>query len=118
MKATNMAEIGGFPETGRGILYLVGTPIGNLEDITLRALRVLRQVDLIACEDTRQTQKLMNHFRIETQTTSYHEHNEITKAPELVIRLEAGARISLVSDAGLPGISDPGYRLGSLCPPA
>ncbi|OFW40781.1 MAG: 16S rRNA (cytidine(1402)-2'-O)-methyltransferase [Acidobacteria bacterium RIFCSPLOWO2_12_FULL_60_22] len=115
MKAKSIAEVRGFPETGQGILYLVGTPIGNLEDITLRALRVLRQVDLIACEDTRQTQKLMNHFRIETQTTSYHEHNEMTKAPELVMRMEEGARIALVSDAGMPGISDPGYRLVHLC---
>src|SRR5579864_5966697 len=92
-------------------LYLVATPIGNLEDITLRALRVLKEVDLIACEDTRQTQKLLNHFAISTRTTSYHEHNEITKAAELIQQMQAGSSIALVSDAGMPGISDPGYRL-------
>jgi 16S rRNA (cytidine1402-2'-O)-methyltransferase len=95
-------------------LYLVATPIGNLEDITLRALRVLKGVDLIACEDTRQTQKLLNHYGIATRTISYHEHNEMTKAAELVVDLEGGARIALVTDAGMPGISDPGFRLISL----
>jgi 16S rRNA (cytidine1402-2'-O)-methyltransferase len=95
-------------------LYLVGTPIGNLEDITLRALRMLKEADLIACEDTRQTQKLLNHYDIRTKSTSYHEHNEMTRAPELVKDLEEGARIALVTDAGMPGISDPGYRLISL----
>jgi 16S rRNA (cytidine1402-2'-O)-methyltransferase len=95
-------------------LYLVATPIGNLEDITLRALRVLRGVDLIACEDTRQTQKLLNHYGITTRTISYHAHNEMTKAAELVVDLESGARIALVTDAGMPGISDPGFRLISL----
>jgi 16S rRNA (cytidine1402-2'-O)-methyltransferase len=95
-------------------LYLVATPIGNLEDITLRALRVLKEADLIACEDTRQTQKLLNHYGIATHTTSYHEHNEMTRAPELVVELEQGARIALVTDAGMPGISDPGFRLISL----
>src|SRR5690348_12435982 len=95
-------------------LYLVGTPIGNLEDITLRALRVLKQADVIACEDTRQTQKLLNHYGITTRTTSYHEHNEMTQAPELVVQLEQGARIALVTDAGMPGISDPGFRLIAL----
>jgi 16S rRNA (cytidine1402-2'-O)-methyltransferase len=95
-------------------LYLVGTPIGNLEDITLRALRVLKEADLIACEDTRHTQKLLNHYQITTHTTSYHEHNEMTRAPELVLELEQGARIALVTDAGMPGISDPGFRLISL----
>src|SRR5215470_14393856 len=95
-------------------LYLVATPIGNLEDITLRALRVLKEVDLIACEDTRHTQKLLNHYAITTRTTSYHEHNEMTRAPELVVELEQGARIALVSDAGMPGISDPGFRLIAL----
>lgn len=95
-------------------LYLVATPIGNLEDITLRALRVLKSADLIACEDTRQTQKLLNHYGISTRTTSYHEHNEMTRAPELVVELEQGARISLVTDAGSPGISDPGFRLITL----
>jgi 16S rRNA (cytidine1402-2'-O)-methyltransferase len=95
-------------------LYLVATPIGNLEDITLRAVRVLKEADLIACEDTRQTQKLLNHYAISTRTTSYHEHNEMTRAAELVLDLEGGARIALVTDAGMPGISDPGYRLISL----
>jgi 16S rRNA (cytidine1402-2'-O)-methyltransferase len=95
-------------------LYLVATPIGNLEDITLRALRVLKQADLIACEDTRQTQKLLNHYGITTRTTSYHEHNEMTRSAELVLDLEQGARIALVTDAGTPGISDPGFRLISL----
>jgi 16S rRNA (cytidine1402-2'-O)-methyltransferase len=95
-------------------LYLVATPIGNLEDITLRAVRVLKEADLIACEDTRQTQKLLNHYGITTRTTSYHEHNEMTRAAELVLELEQGARIALVTDAGMPGISDPGFRLISL----
>ncbi|HST12509.1 MAG TPA: 16S rRNA (cytidine(1402)-2'-O)-methyltransferase [Terriglobales bacterium] len=95
-------------------LYLVATPIGNLEDITLRALRVLKGVDLIACEDTRQTQKLLNHYGISTRTISYHEHNEMTKAAELVVDLEGGAKIALVTDAGMPGISDPGFRLITL----
>ncbi|GAC1416299.1 MAG: 16S rRNA (cytidine(1402)-2'-O)-methyltransferase [Acidobacteriaceae bacterium] len=89
-------------------LYLVATPIGNLEDITLRALRVLRSVDRIACEDTRQTQKLLNHFGIPTPTVSYHMHNEAGRAAELVDALKAGARIAVVSDAGTPGIADPG----------
>lgn len=102
-------------ETGAaGALYLVATPIGNLEDITLRALRVLRESDVIACEDTRQTQKLLNHYGISTRTVSYHEHNEMTQAPELVRDLEQGARVALVTDAGMPGISDPGFRLISL----
>ncbi len=95
-------------------LYLVATPIGNLEDITLRALRVLKQADLIACEDTRHTQKLLNHFGIATRTVSYHEHNETTRAAELVKELQGGASVALVTDAGMPGISDPGYRLISL----
>jgi len=95
-------------------LYLVATPIGNLEDITLRALRVLKEADLIACEDTRQTQKLLHHYAIATRTTSYHEHNEMNRAPELIVELEQGARIALVTDAGMPGISDPGFRLIAL----
>jgi 16S rRNA (cytidine1402-2'-O)-methyltransferase len=95
-------------------LYLVATPIGNLEDITLRALRVLKEVDLIACEDTRQTLKLLSHYGIQTRLVSYHEHNEMTKASELVVDLEGGAKIALVTDAGMPGISDPGFRLIAL----
>src|ERR1700751_6497376 len=95
-------------------LYLVATPIGNLEDITLRALRVLKGVNLIACEDTRQTQKLLHHYGITTRTISYHEHNEMTKAAELVVDLEGGAKIALGTDAGMPGISDPGFRLITL----
>jgi 16S rRNA (cytidine1402-2'-O)-methyltransferase len=95
-------------------LYLVATPIGNLEDITLRALRVLKEVDLIACEDTRQTLKLLSHYGIQTRLVSYHEHNEMTKAAELVVDLEGGAKIALVTDAGMPGISDPGFRLIAL----
>jgi len=92
-------------------LYLVATPIGNLEDITLRALRVLRQADRIACEDTRQTQKLLNYYEIRTPTVSLHLHNERDRAVELVSALAAGGRIALVSDAGTPGISDPGEWL-------
>ena len=92
----------------------MGTPIGNLEDITLRALRTLKEVDLIACEDTRQTQKLLNHYAIEKRTTSYHEHNELERAPELIVHLENGDDVAVVSDAGMPGVSDPGYRLVAL----
>jgi 16S rRNA (cytidine1402-2'-O)-methyltransferase len=94
-------------------LYLVATPIGNLEDITLRALRVLRSVDKIACEDTRQTQKLLNHFDIRTPTVSYHMHNEAGRAAELATALKAGARIAVVSDAGTPGIADPGGQIAA-----
>jgi 16S rRNA (cytidine1402-2'-O)-methyltransferase len=92
-------------------LYLVATPIGNLEDITLRALRVLKSADRIACEDTRQTQKLLNHFEIHTPTTSCHEHNEAEKTHEFIDEMKQGARIAVVSDAGMPGISDPGMTL-------
>jgi 16S rRNA (cytidine1402-2'-O)-methyltransferase len=95
-------------------LYVVATPIGNLEDVTLRALRVLKEVDLIACEDTRQTQKLLSHYGIQKSTVSYHEHNEMTRAAELIMDVERGASIALVSDAGMPGISDPGFRLITL----
>jgi 16S rRNA (cytidine1402-2'-O)-methyltransferase len=94
-------------------LYLVATPIGNLEDITLRALRVLRSVDRIACEDTRQTQKLLNHFEIHTPTVSYHMHNEGPRTEELVAELKQGARIAVVSDAGTPGIADPGGQIAA-----
>jgi 16S rRNA (cytidine1402-2'-O)-methyltransferase len=96
-----------------GILYIVATPIGNLEDMTLRGVRTLKEVDLIAAEDTRHTRVLLNHFDIHTPLTSYHEHNETTKAPQLIERLARGANIALVSDAGTPAISDPGYRLVS-----
>jgi 16S rRNA (cytidine1402-2'-O)-methyltransferase len=94
-------------------LYLVATPIGNLEDITLRALRVLRSVDRIACEDTRQTQKLLNHFEIRTPTVSYHMHNEGSRSEELVGELKLGGRIAVVSDAGTPGIADPGGQIAA-----
>jgi 16S rRNA (cytidine1402-2'-O)-methyltransferase len=94
-----------------GTLYLVATPIGNLEDITQRALNVLKTVDLIACEDTRHTQTLLNHYGIKTKMLSYHEHNERERAAELGALLQTGTSIAIVSDAGTPGISDPGFRL-------
>ncbi|MCE2393313.1 16S rRNA (cytidine(1402)-2'-O)-methyltransferase [Candidatus Poribacteria bacterium] len=98
-----------------GILYIVSTPIGNLEDITLRALRTLKEVDLIAAEDTRHTRRLLAHYEIGTPTTSYFEGNQIQKGEKLVARLKAGESIALVSDAGTPTISDPGYRLLIQC---
>lgn len=94
-----------------GTLYLVATPIGNLQDISFRALETLRTVDLIACEDTRHTLKLLNHFRVSNRLISYHEHNEQERAEELTDRLIAGESIAIVSDAGTPGICDPGYRI-------
>ena len=94
-----------------GALYLVATPIGNLEDITYRAVRVLKEADLIACEDTRQTRKLLDHYGIDKRTVSYHDHNEAERAAELAARMRDGATIALVSDAGMPLVSDPGYRL-------
>jgi len=114
MPASRNGESSDQNKIGGPSLYLVATPIGNLEDITLRALRVLKEVDLIACEDTRQTLKLLSHYGIHTRTVSYHEHNEMTKAAELVVDLEGGAKIALVTDAGMPGISDPGFRLIAL----
>lgn len=97
------------------MLYLVPTPIGNLEDITYRAVRVLREVDLIACEDTRTSGVLLSHYDVDTPTTSYHEHNEREKAPQLVARMRAGQDVALISDAGSPGISDPGFYLARAC---
>ena len=94
-----------------GTLYLVATPIGNLEDITHRAVRVLGEVDLIACEDTRHTRKLLNHYGINTKTMSYHEHNERERAVELIEQLQSGLSVALVTGAGMPSISDPGFRL-------
>jgi len=94
-----------------GTLYLVATPIGNLQDITFRALEVLRTVDVIACEDTRHTQKLLNHYSIKNRLVSYHEHNETTRAPELAELLKQGKSIAVVSDAGTPAICDPSYRI-------
>src|SRR5260221_14503871 len=114
MKASRNGESSDQNKIGGPSLYLVPTPIGTLEDITLRALRVLKEVDLIACEDPRQTLKLLSHYGIKTRLDSYHEHNEMTKASELVVDLEGGAKIALVTDAGMPGISDPGFRLIAL----
>jgi 16S rRNA (cytidine1402-2'-O)-methyltransferase len=97
-----------------GTLYLVSTPIGNLEDITHRAVRLLGEVDVIACEDTRHTKKLLSHYSIGTRTISYHEHNERERAAELLEQLRRGLDVAIVSDAGTPGISDPGFRLARL----
>jgi len=109
IKLGAMAEV-----RNSGVLYVVATPIGNLEDITYRAVRVLKEADLIACEDTRQTRKLLDHYGIGQPMVSYHEHNENERAQELVEKLKAGATIAQVSDAGMPGISDPGYRVVKL----
>lgn len=103
------------PSPRKGTLYLVATPIGNLEDITVRALRILGEVSLIACEDTRHTAKLLSHYNIHKPTVSYHEHNEDTRSLELLKHLEEGRQIALVTDAGTPLISDPGFRIVSLC---
>ena len=112
MTARNPAAERRNPE---GCLYLVGTPIGNLEDITLRALRILKEADQIACEDTRHTQKLLAHYDIHKPLVSYHEHNEGKRAAELAAAMEQGAKIALVSDAGMPLVSDPGHKLVTLC---
>lgn len=114
MKTPAAREVRDGDAPGAGTLYLVGTPIGNMEDITLRALRILKEVDLIACEDTRHTVQLLDHYGIEKMTVSYHEHNELTRAAELIVHLEQGDNIAMVSDAGMPGVSDPGYRLIAL----
>ncbi|HKR61568.1 MAG TPA: 16S rRNA (cytidine(1402)-2'-O)-methyltransferase [Pyrinomonadaceae bacterium] len=94
-----------------GTLYVVATPIGNLEDITHRAIRILNEVNLIACEDTRHTRKLLNHYGIKTKTVSYHEHNEREQAAKLIELIKSGTDVAVVSDAGTPGISDPGFRI-------
>jgi 16S rRNA (cytidine1402-2'-O)-methyltransferase len=98
-----------------GTLYLVATPIGNLEDVTRRALRVLAEVDVVACEDTRRTRSLLEHFQIRARTVSYHEHNERERAEELARLIAEGQTVALVSDAGTPGVNDPGYRLVREC---
>ncbi len=97
--------------TQQGCLYVCGTPIGNLEDISLRALKILRQVDLVAAEDTRHTRKLLNYYDIKVELISYHEHNKYERGRELVRRIADGRQVALVSDAGMPGISDPGHEL-------
>lgn len=101
--------------TGQGMLYLCATPIGNLEDITFRVIKTLKEVDLIAAEDTRNSIKLLNHFEIKTPMTSYHEHNKVEKAKVLVDKMRAGTNIALITDAGTPGISDPGEELVRQC---
>ena len=100
---------------GKGTLYLVATPIGNLEDITRRALRVLSEADVVACEDTRRTRTLLEHFGIRAKTVSYHEHNERERAEEMASMVEGGASVAVVTDAGTPGVSDPGYRVVRAC---
>ncbi len=102
-------------EVNSGSLYIVGTPIGNLEDTTFRAIKTLQNVDLIAAEDTRHTSKLLQHFQIQTPQLSYHQHNEQSRIPELIEELNQGKTIALVTDAGMPGISDPGYELVKAC---
>ncbi|MDE5067824.1 MAG: 16S rRNA (cytidine(1402)-2'-O)-methyltransferase, partial [Trichodesmium sp. St4_bin8_1] len=102
-------------EVNSATLYIVGTPIGNLEDTTFRAIQTLQKVDLIAAEDTRHTSKLLQHFHIQTPQLSYHQHNEQSRIPELIEKLNQGKTIALVTDAGMPGISDPGYELVKAC---
>ncbi|MDE0587169.1 MAG: 16S rRNA (cytidine(1402)-2'-O)-methyltransferase [Candidatus Marinimicrobia bacterium] len=94
-----------------GVLYIVSTPIGNLEDITLRALRILKEISLIAAEDTRLTRKLLTHYNISTPTVSYYEHNRFTRIPKIIDHLNTGKDVAVVTDAGTPGISDPAYKL-------
>ncbi|MCA1057245.1 16S rRNA (cytidine(1402)-2'-O)-methyltransferase [Rossellomorea aquimaris] len=100
-----------FQESKKGSLYLVPTPIGNLEDMTFRAIRIMKEADVIAAEDTRNTKKLCNYFEIDTHIISYHEHNKETSGQKLIERMEQGETVALVSDAGMPSISDPGYEL-------
>jgi 16S rRNA (cytidine1402-2'-O)-methyltransferase len=99
----------------QGVLYIVATPIGNLDDMTFRAIATLKQVSVIAAEDTRHTAKLLNHFEISTPQVSYHDHNRLSRIPELIRRIHQGQTIALVSDAGMPGVSDPGYELVQAC---
>jgi 16S rRNA (cytidine1402-2'-O)-methyltransferase len=108
-------ERAGAPRSGTGTLYVVATPIGNLEDVSLRALRVLREVDLVAAEDTRHVRKLLDHYGIRKRVVSYHEHNERTRTPQLLAALRSGRSVALVSDAGTPALSDPGYPLVRAC---
>src|ERR1700681_814444 len=117
MQASRNGKSSAQNKIGGPSLYLVARPIGKLEDITVRALRVLKEADVIACEPTRQTQVLLSHYGIQTRTVAYHEHNEMTKAAEVVVDLESGAKIAMVTDAGMPGISDPGFRLIALAIP-
>ena len=98
-----------------GTLFVVATPLGNMEDVTLRALRVLREVDLIAAEDTRRTARLLSHYAISTPPISFHQHNVRTRLPQLLSRLQAGNNVALVTDAGTPGVSDPGVELVEAC---
>lgn len=102
-------------EAQPGVLYVVATPIGNLEDMTFRAIAILQSVDVIAAEDTRHTGKLLHHFQITTPQISYHDHNRLSRLPEVLERLRDGQKIALVTDAGMPGISDPGYELVKAC---
>ncbi len=113
IKESNNLRERGFPDEWK--LYLCATPIGNLEDITLRVLRTLKEVDLIAAEDTRNSIKLLNHFEIKTPMTSYHEYNKIEKAYTLIEKMQNGMNIALITDAGTPGISDPGEELAAMC---
>src|SRR5262245_10260442 len=98
-----------------GTLFVVATPLGNMEDVTLRALRVLREVDVIAAEDTRRTARLLSHYAIATPTTSFHQHNVRARLPQLISRLQAGNNVAVVTDAGTPGVSDPGIELVDAC---
>jgi 16S rRNA (cytidine1402-2'-O)-methyltransferase len=111
LPARDCAGPGRCPDSVSGTLFVVATPIGNLEDVTLRALRVLREVDVVACEDTRRTRALLAHFDIHTPTLSYFEHNKLARGPQILRQLAAGKSVALVTDAGTPGISDPGFML-------